>query len=52
MVENGVLRGEILENERYLKFEDNFNCENLDTEREKQILYIKAYIWNLEKWYR
>ena len=22
------------------------------SEREKQILYINAYIWNLEKWYR
>ena len=22
------------------------------SEREKQTLYIKAYIWNLEKWYR
>ena len=22
------------------------------SEREKQILYIKAYMWNLEKWYR
>ena len=22
------------------------------SEREKQILYINAYMWNLEKWYR
>ena len=22
------------------------------SEREKQILYINAYLWNLEKWYR
>ena len=22
------------------------------TKREKQILYINAYMWNLEKWYR
>ena len=22
------------------------------SEREKQISYIKAYMWNLEKWYR
>ena len=22
------------------------------SEREKQLLYINAYMWNLEKWYR
>ena len=22
------------------------------SEREKQILYINAYMWNLEEWYR
>ena len=22
------------------------------SQREKQILYINAYMWNLEKWYR
>ena len=22
------------------------------SEREKQMLYINAYLWNLEKWYR
>ena len=22
------------------------------SEREKQILYVNAYMWNLEKWYR
>ena len=26
--------------------------ERSKSEREKQILYINAYIWNLEKWYR
>ena len=24
----------------------------MKSEREKQILYINAYMWNLEKWYR
>ena len=24
----------------------------VNSEREKQILYISAYMWNLEKWYR
>ena len=24
----------------------------VNTEREKQIMYINVYMWNLEKWYR
>ena len=26
--------------------------ESSKSEREKQIPYINAYMWNLEKWYR
>ena len=28
-----------------------YYTEYSKSEREKQILYIKAYIWNLERWY-
>ena len=28
------------------------HTEWIKSEREKQILYINAYMWNLEKWYR
>ena len=28
------------------------HTESSESEREKQILYINAHIWNLEKWYR
>ena len=28
------------------------HTEGSKSEREKQILYINAYMWNLEKWYR
>ena len=27
------------------------NLEAVKSEREKQIWYINAYIWNLERWY-
>ena len=27
------------------------NCTTTKSEREKQVLYINKYIWNLEKWY-
>ena len=30
----------------------DFHTEWSKSEREKQILYINAYMWNLEKWYR
>ena len=26
--------------------------ESIRSEREKQIMYINAYMWNVEKWYR
>ena len=29
-----------------------FNRSSLQSEKEKQISYINAYMWNLEKWYR
>ena len=28
------------------------HINNEKSEREKQMLYINTYIWNLEKWYR
>ena len=28
------------------------NVIRVKSEREKQILYINTYMWNLEKWYR
>ena len=28
------------------------HTESRKSEREKEISYIKAYMWNLEKWYR
>ena len=28
------------------------HTESSESEREKQILYINAYMWNLGKWYR
>ena len=28
------------------------HTERSKSEREKQILYVNAYMWNLEKWYR
>ena len=28
------------------------HTEGSKSEREKQILYINAFMWNLEKWYR
>ena len=30
----------------------DWHIEWSKSEREKQILYISAYLWNLEKWYR
>ena len=27
------------------------NCTTTKSEKEKQVLYINKYIWNLEKWY-
>ena len=27
-------------------------CHRVKSEREKQIPYINAYMWNVEKWYR
>ena len=33
-----------------MKLEDIYT-ERSQSEREKQILYINAYKWNLEKWY-
>ena len=30
----------------------DFHTEWSKSEREKQILYINAYMWNVEKWYR
>ena len=34
----------------WMKLEDIYT-ERSQSEREKQILYINAYKWNLEKWY-
>ena len=28
------------------------DCHTVTSEREKQVSCIKAYMWNLEKWYR
>jgi len=30
----------------------NCHSEGRKSEREKQILHMNAYMWNLEKWYR
>ena len=31
---------------------ETFIQSEVKSEREKQISYINAYMWNLEKWYR
>ena len=47
----------------YKKEQNRVSCSEMDkprvchterskSEREKQILYVNAYMWNLEKWYR
>ena len=36
--------------EMWMDLETHTECSK--SEREKQILYVNAYMWNLEKWYR
>ena len=36
---------------RWMNLEPVIQSEVSHSEREKQILYINAYIWNLEQWY-
>ena len=34
-----------------IQWKVNFHTECSKSEREKQILYINTYVWNLERWY-
>ena len=38
--------------ETWMDLETVLQSEVSQSEREKQISYINAYMWNLEKWYR
>ena len=51
---NGILAIKRNKIELFVDNDESGDChtESSKSEREKQISYINAYMWNVEKWYR